>query len=495
MKLPRSRSDADRGECEALPLTRLIATLGPATATPARLRGVIEAGVSILRLNFSHGTLEGHAKQLAMARDAAEAAGRTVAILGDLRGPRIRLVPMAGPAVRLKAGEAVEFARDAHRGTRTRSLRLALSEPAVLADLAPGHRVLIADGTMCVRVESCQRGVVTGRVEIGGRFSGSKGVNLPDSRLSLPSIGPHDQKAIEWSVRQGIDLVALSFVRRAEDLQDLRRRLRKAAGRGRLAPATLAKIERPEAIARLEAIVDACDGIMVARGDLGAEMGLEAVPPLQRRILTVAHDHGRPVIIATEVLQSMVRSATPTRAEVGDLSRAVLDEADAVMLSGETAIGRHPARVVATAARILRQAERWSREAPTPSPGRLARGRLESALAHAAWQLALELGAEQVLVSADEPELVRHLAQNPFSAPLVVVGSDAAKLRQLLLHRGVVPLFTSSGGAGRDAALRALAESMPTLCLGRAPGRVLAVGRLAGGGVVPIDPQSWSATP
>ncbi len=482
----RRASGADARD--AFPLTRIVATLGPATASRSRMRRLLDAGVTIVRLNFSHGTLDDHAAQLSLVREASAAMGRTVAVLGDLRGPRIRIAPATLDPVRVSAGDRVRF--EARRSRRKPSFEL--TEPSVLADLAVGHRILIADGTIRLRVESIESGCVEATVEIGGSIRGGKGVNLPDTRVSLPVIGPHDEACIAWAVEQQLDFLALSFVQRAEDLRKLRRMLASSKAGRRFPPRIVAKIERPEAIERIEAIVAACDAVMVARGDLGAEMGLEAVPPLQRRILAAAHAQGRPAIVATEVLASMTTAATPTRAEVGDLSRAVLDEADAVMLSAETAIGRHPPKVVAAAASILRRAERWSAESPRVAEPVALRARREQALAHAAWQLSVEIGASMVVVAADETDLVRHLGQNCFAVPIAAVGLEAAPLRQLLLHRGVVPVTCEgacrleSGDGLRDA-IRSVIASASIFGLPVERGPWLAVGRLADGGIRPVS--------
>lgn len=483
-----------------LPLTRIVATLGPSTASLPRMRRLLEAGVSIVRLNFSHGTFEAHALQLSLVRDAASSIGRAVAVLGDLRGPRLRIAPANAEPVRVKPGERVRFGAGS-RGPRGTAC-FDLTEPSVLEDLAIGDRILVADGTIRLRVDAIGDGRAEAVVEIGGVVRGGKGVNLPDTRVSLPVIGEHDERCIAWAVEQGIDFLALSFVRKAEDLKQLRRLLAKARPRSASAskaprPRIVAKIERPEAIDRLDSIVAACDAVMVARGDLGAEMGLEAVPPLQRRILAAAHAQGRPAIVATEVLASMTTGATPTRAEVGDLSRAVLDEADAVMLSGETAIGRHPPRVVETAASILRRAERWSAESPRLPQPLVPRACREQALAHAAWQLAIEIGASMVVVAAEETELVRHLGQNGFPVPIAAVGVDAAPLRQLLLHRGVTPVTCVgacrlAGGEGLADAIRSTQQAAAGVGLPVDRGPWLAVGRLADGGIRPVVPGEFA---
>lgn len=471
----------------ALPLTRIVATLGPATDDDAEVARIVEAGVGVVRLNFSHGTFEDHRRHLERVRRVAARLGRTVAVLGDLRGPRIRVGRCPRP-VSIGAGDLVEWRRRPP-GTRLRrglAAAFDLTEASVLDDLRVGQRLLVADGTIRMRVVEVHPGRAVAAVEIGGEIRAGKGVNLPDTRLSVPVIGDHDREAIAWSLAHEVDFLALSFVRRAADLHELRRLAGGGRrGRGAVGPRLVAKIERPEAIEHLDSIVAACDAVMVARGDLGAEMGLEAVPPLQRRILAAAHAAGRPAIVATEVLASMTTAATPTRAEVGDLSRAVLDDADAIMLSGETAIGAHPATVVAAAAAVLRRAERWSAETPhTMAPPEQVGSEL--AIALAAWHFAIHRNASMIVVAADEPELVRTLAQHNFLVPIAAVGRGGASLRRLLLYRGVLPV--PSGPHPRpEEVFEAIRTRGAMLGLPSSAGPWVAVGRLAHGGIRPIE--------
>lgn len=466
------------------PLTRIVATLGPASEAPPVLAALVEAGVGVVRLNFSHGTPQTHAEHLRRVRRVERESGRSIAVMGDLRGPRIRVGPMPQGPRSVEPGEIVEFRRSAERG----GTALTCTYPRFLDDLRPGDRVLVADGTIRLRAKSVSSDRARCEVEVGGAISAGKGVNLPDSDLSAPSLGPFDRRMAAFAVEQGVDFLAMSFVRSAGEIERLRRLVERLAPPQRR-PRLVAKIERPEAVASEEAIaaiVAASDGVMVARGDLGAEMGLEAVPPLQRRILAAAHRRGRPAIVATEVLSSMTAAATPTRAEVGDLSRAVLDGADAIMLSGETAIGRDPALVVATAASILRRAERWAAEsapawspdAPTP---RAPEDRSEWALARAAWRLAQDREAVLVALFAEEIELVRQLGRHPFDAPIAAVGPAGASVRRLLLHRGVTAVAGPRRG-DRAALLEAVRRAG---LAGR--GTVLLAGRAAAGGLVPVE--------
>jgi pyruvate kinase len=475
---------------EARPLTRIVATLGPAVEDPRRLRAIVEAGASVLRLNFSHGSFEQHASHLARVRAVEAELGLALAVLGDLRGPRIRLGPVAGGEVEVAAGELVEFVAASRRRSGAGVPQLTCTYGGFLRDLRRGHRVLVADGTIRLRVESLSPARARCRVEVGGTLREGRGINLPDSALSAPTMGAFDRRALRWSIEHGLDFVALSFVRSGGEMRRLRRLAATMAASGQT-PRLVAKIERPEAVASeaaLREIVAESDAVMVARGDLGAEMGLEAVPPLQRRILAAAHDLGRPAIVATEVLASMVAAATPTRAEVGDLSRAVLDEADAIMLSGETAIGADPPLVVRTAASILRRAERWAEESPLPSPPTPGNATATSAIAHAAWHLARDLRAGLVVVSAEETDLVRHLGQGGFIVPIAAVGPPGGALRRLLLFRGVMPVPGPRDASG-EAVLAAVRRHRDAVGIGDRPSPWVLVGAVAGGGVRAVDPS------
>lgn len=470
------------------PLTRIVATLGPRTDSPLMLRRTIAAGTSIVRLNFSHGSLDDHAQRLAAVRQVEAELGVAVAVLGDLRGPRIRIGRIAPSGVRLRVGEEVEFRASAARGRRAAPV-LPVTEPRILEDLRVGHRVLIADGTIRLRVVRASRGRATAAVEVGGIVHAGKGLNLPDSRVSLPLLGAHEEECTRWAIASRLDFLAMSFVRDVADLRSLRRLVERCGGRrSGWRPQVVAKVERPEAIESIDSLVRAADAVMVARGDLGSEMGLEAVPRLQRRILSAAQACGRPTIVATEVLASMQSQAQPTRAEVGDLARAVLDDADAIMLSGETAVGRHPALVVSTAATVLVRAEQWRAEDARASPTPHRAGRATAALAHAAWHLARDLDAVMVLVDARDREIVRELGQNGLAVPIVPVGDDPEEIRALLLHRGVLPLVIPRG-IDRESAVdlaRRLARDRFGLAAGEGP--TVVVGRLVHGGVRPVPP-------
>ncbi|HEV2075551.1 MAG TPA: pyruvate kinase [Thermoleophilaceae bacterium] len=334
-----------------MPSTRIVATIGPASREPAVLRGMIEAGLDVARLNFAHGTPEHHAQTVGRIREAAEATERQVAILMDVPGPKLRIGPVEGGMIRLGAGDRVTLTPDGVEGTPDR-LQVAWSGLGEL--LEEGDVAYLADGAIRLRVREVGARDVTATVEVGGLLASRQGLNLPNVSASLPAVSDADLELIDAGLDMGVDLLALSFVRRAQDLEPVRRRL---AAHGRDVP-VIAKIEKPEAARGAEDIVDAADGIMVARGDLGIELPIEEVPLVQKRLLQLAGQAAKPSITATQMLESMVSSTRPTRAEVADVANAIFDGTDAVMLSQETAIGHHPVEAVRMMASIAETTER-----------------------------------------------------------------------------------------------------------------------------------------
>ena len=332
--------------------TKIVATIGPASKDQEVLDRMIEAGVDVARLNFAHGDPEQHAETAARVRTAAERAGKEVAILGDIPGPKLRIGPVAGGVTELGRGAEVVLTPQDVEGTADR-LPVAWEGLGELVD--EGDVAYLADGAVRLRVaEVSDGGEVVARVEVGGSVASRQGINLPNVTVSLPAVSEEDIGLIDAGVEMGLDLFALSFVRRREDLQPVRDHLR---ARDSQAP-LIAKIEKPQAASNAEEIVEAADGIMVARGDLGIELPIEQVPLVQKRLLALAGRQAKPAITATQMLESMVQSTRPTRAEVADVASAIFDGTDAVMLSQETAIGRHPVRAVEMMASIARAAER-----------------------------------------------------------------------------------------------------------------------------------------
>jgi len=331
--------------------TKIVATIGPASSAPGVLEGMIAAGMDVARLNFAHGDRESHAETAAAIRAASEAVGREVAILGDLPGPKLRLGPVAGGVAELRRGTMLVLTSEQIEGTSER-LPVAWEGFAELVD--EGDVCYLADGAVRLRVEEKSAADVVTKVEVGGHVASRQGLNLPNVTVSLPAVSDEDLALIDAGLDLGADFFALSFVRRREDLDPVRQHL---AMRGVEVP-LIAKIEKPQAAANGEEIIDTADGIMIARGDLGIELPIEEVPLVQKRLLAVAGRRAKPTITATQMLESMVHSTRPTRAEVADVANAIFDGTDAVMLSQETAVGKHPILAVEMMASIAETTER-----------------------------------------------------------------------------------------------------------------------------------------
>ncbi len=320
--------------------TKIVATIGPASGNADVLRELAEAGADVFRVNFSHGSGEQRQGFLDAVRQVEQQIGEPLAVMGDLCGPKIRVSTIAGGAVALQQGEQLTIQREMIEGD---SCRISTTLPELVDEARSGEKILMDDGKLLLDVvEARPPEELVCRVLRGGMLSSGKGVNLPDTDLSLSALTEKDRRDAAWIARREFDYVALSFVRKAGDVEQLRSLLRDGGSEAKI----IAKIEKPQALANIEEIVDAADGVMVARGDLGVEMDLPQVPVAQKRIARLAHREGKPCIIATQMLATMTHSATPTRAEVSDVANAVLDFADAVMLSGETAVGDYPRQAV-----------------------------------------------------------------------------------------------------------------------------------------------------
>ncbi len=435
--------------------TRIVATLGPASTSPAILRKLIAAGVDVFRLNFSHGTHASHGETYAAVREAAAEAGRPIAVLADLCGPKIRAGRFPGGAIELETG-----------GTVTVTVRdvpgeagLIPSEYAALADdVRPGDRILLDDGKLALRVEAVDGTDVRCTVTQGGRLSDKKGINLPGVALSTPSLTAKDKQDAAFAASLGVDWIALSFVRAGSDLDELRAF---CAARGAEIP-LIAKIEKPEAIERIGEILEAADGLMIARGDLRVEMPAEEVPLLQEELIRVAVEACKPVIVATQMLESMLSNARPTRAEVTDVATAALAGADAVMLSGETAAGAFPVEAVAAMDRILRRIEgyQWrhgqfegvrSRSEPSLDPE--APAALTRALSRATFKLARDLQVRAIVVPTFSGRTARTVVGVRPAAPVVMASADAALCRRFALSWGLIPREVGNDALARPARL------------------------------------------
>jgi pyruvate kinase len=335
----------------AMRSTKIVATIGPASSDPDVLTAMVGAGMDVARLNFAHGTREQHAEMAATIRSASERAGREVAILGDLPGPKLRIGPVAGGVAELGRDTRVVLTGDDVEGTSSR-LPIAWRGFSELVD--EGDVCYLADGAVRLRVDEIADEEVITHVEVGGSVASRQGLNLPNVTVSLPAVSAEDIALIDAGIEMGLDYFALSFVRRREDLDPVREHLRERDVEIPL----IAKIEKPQAAANADEIIDTADGIMIARGDLGIELPIEEVPLVQKRLLAVAGRRAKPTITATQMLESMVHSTRPTRAEVADVANAIFDGTDAVMLSQETAVGKHPIQAVEMMASIAETTER-----------------------------------------------------------------------------------------------------------------------------------------
>jgi pyruvate kinase len=410
--------------------TKIVATIGPSSQAPDVLTALIVAGMDVARLNFAHGTREQHAETAGLIREAAERAGREVAILGDLPGPKLRLGPVAGGVAELGRGTRVVLTPDAIEGTPDR-LPVAWNGFAELVDA--GDVCYLADGAVRLRVDEIFDGDVVTRVEVGGSVASRQGLNLPNVTVSLPAVSAEDISLIDAGLEMGLDFFALSFVRRREDLDPVREHL---AERGVDVP-LIAKIEKPQAAANGEEIVDSADGIMIARGDLGIELPIEEVPLVQKRLLAVAGRRAKPTITATQMLESMVHSTRPTRAEVADVANAIFDGTDAVMLSQETAVGRHPVLAVEMMAAIARAAERelpygrWLAERGPQANNQY------HAIAFGAVGAVYQLGLKCIVSPTNTGTTVKLISAYRPRAPVLALSPSLSVVRQCQLLWGV----------------------------------------------------------
>jgi pyruvate kinase len=412
---------------------RIIATLGPACASPGTLAALIEAGVDVFRLNSSHGTAPEHAEHIRAVRRAAETAGRPVAVLQDLQGPKLRTGPTpGGTPVRLETGSLVRLSAGAGAPTPA---SIELGYPHLTRDLLPGARILLRDGEIQLEVEQIDGAAVLARVTAGGDLGPRAGVHFPGLRLSAETLTDKDRRDLAFGLQHGVDAVALSFVRRAEDVRTLRRAMGQPAA-GRSLPWVVAKIEHAEALEKLGEILQEADGVLVARGDLDLEVTAERVPSIQKRIIRQANAAGRIVITATQMLESMIHSPRATRAEVSDVANAVFDGSDALMLSGETAIGEHPLEAVRMMDRIILDAERHAVREPQ------AEAAVEDdaeATARAARALASDRNVAAVAVFTRSGRTAQLMAKVRPPVPILAFTPDPDTRSRLNLCWGVEP--------------------------------------------------------
>jgi pyruvate kinase len=407
---------------------KIVCTLGPATSTPEAIRGLVDAGMDVARLNLSHGSYADHEKVYAMVRQASDESGRSVAVLVDLQGPKIRLGNFASGPVTLSAGDVFTITTEDVPGDKD---LVSTTYKGLPGDVRTGDRILIDDGKVAVEVTSVDGARVVTRVIEGGVVSNHKGLNLPGVAVSVPALSEKDAADLRWGLKLRADWIALSFVRSAADVDDVRRIMEEEGVRLPI----IAKVEKPQAVENLTEIVRAFDGIMVARGDLGVELPLEQVPLVQKRAVELARRNAKPVIVATQVLESMIENSRPTRAEASDAANAVLDGADALMLSGETSVGKHAVTAVRTMARIIENTEDHGMERITPL-GTTPRTR-GGAITLAAATVGEQLGVKMLVTFTQGGDSARRMSRLRSKIPHIAFTPEPVVRNQLALTWGI----------------------------------------------------------
>jgi pyruvate kinase len=426
--------------------TKILATLGPASENSEMIEKLFEAGADVFRLNMSHLPREKLKERVAMIRAVEAKFRRPIAILADLQGPKLRVGAFEGDAAMLVPGQSFTLDADKTPGTAD---RVHLPHPEILSSLEPGHTVLIDDGKLRLRVKSVKQGSATTSVEVAGKISNRKGVSLPDTTIPVAAMTEKDRSDLEAALDAGVDWIALSFVQRPEDVAEV-----KKVARGRAL--VMSKLEKPQAISRLDEIIEISDAVMVARGDLGVEMPLEKVPGIQKRIVRTARRYGKPVVVATQMLESMITSPVPTRAEVSDVATAVYDGADAVMLSAESASGQYPIDAVSTMSRIAEEVEQdqnyWSimrtLNAEPEATG-------SDAIAAASHQIADTLNLKTVAAWTFSGSTAFRIARERPNSTVIALTPSIDTARRLALVWGVHSIRTKDANDIDDMAFRA----------------------------------------
>ncbi|MCU4744983.1 pyruvate kinase [Streptomyces sp. G-5] len=410
---------------------KIVCTLGPATDSYERIAALVEAGMDVARLNLSHGGHRDHEQRYQRVRRAAAESGRSIGILADLQGPKIRLGSFREGPVLLEPGDTFTITTEDIEGDQ---YRCGTTYTGLATDVRPGERILIDDGRVALDVTAVQGPEIRTTVAEGGMISDHKGINLPGVAVSVPALSTKDIDDLRWALRTGVDIIALSFVRTGDDIKDVHRVM---AEEGRFLP-VIAKIEKPQAEENLQDIVDAFDGIMVARGDLGVEVPLEVVPMLQKRAIKLAKRNAKPVIVATQMLDSMIDASRPTRAEASDVANAVMDGTDAVMLSGETSVGRYPIETVRTMSRIVTAAEEEVLARGLVPLEEATKPRTQGgAVARAAAEIGDFLGATLLVAFTQSGDTARRLSRYRSPIPVIAFTPDPATHAQLTLTWGV----------------------------------------------------------
>lgn len=454
-------------------ITKIIATLGPATSSKASIKKLIDAGARVFRINFSHGSFEDYDGLVDNIRSVQKEIGVYVSILGDLSGPKIRVGKVIDGGVLLKKGEEITFhKKDILGGSDGHERSFSTTLPSFIDEVKQGEKLLLDDGNIELKCTG-----ITGKgpdamlhckVIAGNLLSSSKGINLPESQLTVPSLTKKDKECVAYAIQRQFDFLALSFVRNGKDIKALKRLLTRLKGRpkgldvtgGDLGFSTLyddthipviSKIEKPQAIDNLDDILTETDGVMVARGDLGVEMDLAEVAILQKHIIQKCSEFGKPVIVATQMLQSMIQEPVPTRAEVSDVANAIIDKADAVMLSGETAVGSYPAEAVKMMNRIARKTNAYLKTQDDSSEDLIKyKGPLnrKATIARGVHQMARDMGAKFIITWTHSGGSTVFLSQQRIEVPLIAFGENVNRLRQMSILYGVTPIYMKQPASG-----------------------------------------------
>jgi len=426
--------------------TKIIATLGPSSSSPEMIERLFRAGADVFRLNFSHGSHEDHATRIAAVRALENRSGRPIGLLADIQGPKLRIGRFAGGRVHLAAGQQFTLDLDPSPGN---ARRVQLPHPEIFLAAGQGTTLLLDDGKLRLRVGHRSGDHLLCEVLTGGALSDRKGVNVPDVVLDIPALTDKDRVDLNFALAHGVDLVGLSFVQRAEDVAEAQEI---AGGRAWI----VAKIEKPQALDRLDAVLDLADAAMVARGDLGVEMPPEEVPLAQKRIVRAMRARGKPVIVATQMLESMITAPAPTRAEASDVAGAVFDGADAVMLSAETAAGQYPVEAVDMMDRIVTRMEQdadWRRLTDAGRPP--AEPSVSGAIAAAACQVARTVGAKTIAAFTTSGSTALRMARDRPVPPIMALVTDTAVARRLAVAWGIHAIVTDHAHGMSEAVLRA----------------------------------------
>ncbi|MDH6112851.1 pyruvate kinase [Kitasatospora sp. MAP12-15] len=420
---------------------KIVCTLGPATDSYEQLKAIVEAGMNVARLNMSHGSHAEHEERYRKVRQVSEDTGRTIGVLADLQGPKIRLATFANGPVTVDNGDTFTITTDDVPGDQH---ICGTTYKGLPGDVKPGDPVLINDGVIALEVVSVDGPRVKTVVVEGGVLSNNKGINLPGAAVNVPALSEKDKDDLRFALRLGVDMVALSFVRNAEDIDDVHKVMDEVGIR----VPVIAKIEKPQAVEAMEEIVLAFDAIMVARGDLAVEYPLERVPLVQKKLITLARRNAKPVIVATQMMESMIHASRPTRAEASDVANAILDGADAVMLSAESSVGKYPVETVKTMSRICETAEEEliSQGLQPLNPGRKPRTQGGS-IARAACELGDFLNAEALVAFTKSGDTARRLSRYRSPIPVIAFTPDTATRNQLALSWGVEAYVTEQVGS------------------------------------------------